>query len=64
MPLLPVFLAVEEVAEAVEADRMKDVMAEEVETGMEVADLVLMTGTWTVSAVVVQVRCVMEEEGT
>jgi hypothetical protein len=41
---------------------MKDVMAEEVETGTEVADPVLMTGTWTVLAVVVQVRCVMEEE--
>jgi hypothetical protein len=64
VPLLPAFLAVEEVAEAVEADRMKDVMAEEVETGMEVVDPVLMTGTWTVLAVVVQVRCVMEEEGT
>lgn len=45
MLLLLVFLVVEGEVEAVEADRMKDVMAEEVETGTEVADPVPMTGT-------------------
>ena len=58
--LLQAFLVEEVVVEAVEVVRMKVDMAEEEVIGMAVVDLVPMTGMWTVSAVVVQVKCVME----
>jgi hypothetical protein len=61
--LLQAFLVEEVGVEAVEVVRTKVDMAEEV-IGMAVVDLVPMTGMWTVSVVVVQVKCVMEEEGT
>ena len=58
--LLQAFLVEEVVVEAVEVVRMKVDMAEEEVIGMAVVDLVPMTGMCTVSAVVVQVKCVME----